>query len=400
MRFALAIPVTLLASYAIEQTGRLAWAERLSSKDTVEALQAALRMTPGNADYYARVATLDPSRINELSHALTLNPRDPSWWIMQSVRQEEDGDVGAAEKSLRQANLVSRYYTPRWSFAAFYYRQGNKAEFIRWAKLALSASHAQPESLFQMAQRLHLPSGQILDDLVPEVPEPVDSYLHLLLQQGKIEQQLAAAAQLIRIGSKRNRSSVLETCESLFKAGKIDQAVDLWNKAIQARWIALSPLDPSSGKSLGNDSFTGELLDLGFDWKNSIPLGVSASRSVKDRSLCLEFSGSQPESCELVSQFVPLLPDRQYRIKVRYRLRPANFATGLQWSVLSVPSGTPSMVGLMSPSAGGFAEQSFSFKAPPQQVPMRILLSYTRLPGTTRMEGQLWIQSVQLTLLP
>ena len=55
---------------------------------------------------------------------------------MQSVRQEEDGDVAGAEKSLRQANMVSRYYTPRWSFAAFYYRQGNKTEFIHWARSA------------------------------------------------------------------------------------------------------------------------------------------------------------------------------------------------------------------------------------------------------------------------
>ena len=77
---------------------------------------------------------------------------------MQSVRQEEDGDVAGAKRSLREANTVSRYYIPRWSFAAFYYRQGNKSEFIRWAKLALSAGYGQPESLFQMAQRLDHPT--------------------------------------------------------------------------------------------------------------------------------------------------------------------------------------------------------------------------------------------------
>jgi tetratricopeptide (TPR) repeat protein len=400
IRFALSIPAVLLASYAIKETVRFAGAEWLSRADTVETLQAALRITPENADYYARIATLDPSRNGDLIHALTLNPRDPSWWIMQSVRQEEDGDVAAAEKSLRQANLVSRYYTPRWSLAAFYYRQGNKAEFIRWAKSALSVGNGQSESLFQMAQRLNLPSSQILDDLLPDVPERVDSYLHLLLEQGKVDQQHAAAARLIRIGSTRNRISILETCESLFKAGRIDQAVDLWNRAIQVRWIALSPLDPLLGESLGDDSFAAESLDLGFDWKNSIPLGVSASRSVTDHSLCLEFSGSQPESCELVSQFVPLLPNRQYRLEVRYRLRSTNLATGLQWSVLPVPSGKPSMAGLMSPSPEKFVEQSFPFETPSQPGPMKMLLSYTRAPGTTRMEGKLWIQSVHLTLLP
>jgi tetratricopeptide (TPR) repeat protein len=400
LRLALAIPAVLLASYAGVETVRFACAERLSHRDTVEALQAALRMTPGNADYYARIATLDPSRDDELRVALALNPRDPSWWIMSSVSQEEAGDVAGAEKSLRQANMVSRYYTPRWSLAAFYYRHGNNSEFIKWARSALSVGYGLPESLYQMAQKLGFPSNQILDDLLPAVPERVDSYLHLLLQQGKVEQEYAAAAQLLRIGSKENRSSVLETCESLFIADQIDQAVALWNSAIQVRWMDLSPLDPLSGKSLGDGSFAGEALELGFDWKSSIPSGISTSRSVPDRSLYLEFSGSQPEAGELISQFVPLLPNRHYQLQVHYRLRPTHSESGLQWSVLPVPSGKPLMVGLMNLSSETFVEQSFLFETPPQQGPMRILLSYIRLPGTTRMEGTLWIQSAQLNLLP
>jgi len=400
IRLAPAVLAVLLAGYAIAEVGRFARAEQLARKDTVEALQAALELTPRNADYYARIATLDSARDDQLRVALTLNAKDPSWWIMLSVRQEQEGDVAGAEKSLRQANLVSRYFTPRWSFAAFYYRQGNKAEFMKWAKSALSAGNGQPESLFQMAQRLNLTSTQILDDLLPEVPDRVDSYLHLLLQQGKVDQEHAAAARLVRIGSPENRSSILETCESLFVAGKIDQAVDLWNMAIRAGWINLSPLDPLSGKSLANDSFVGEPLERGFDWKNSIPPGVSAIRSVSDRSLYLELSGSQPESCELMGQFVPLLPKRQYLLKIRYRLRHTQSGSGLQWSVLPVPSGKPVMVGLMNLPAEEFVEQSFPFETLPQQCPMRLLLSYTRLPGTTRMEGELWIRSVQLTLVP
>ena len=87
-------------------------------------------------------------------------------------------------------------------------------------------------------------------------------------------------------------------------------------------------------------------------------------------------------------------------LNVRYRLRSNNSSTGLQWSVLPVPSGRPAVVGLMSPSAEKFVDQSFPFETPPQPGPMRILLSYARLQGTTRMEGKLWIQSVQLTLIP
>ena len=159
-------------------------------------------------------------------------------------------------------------------------------------------------------------------------------------------------------------------------------------------------MDPLKGKSLGNDSSAPDSQEQGFDWKNSIPAGVSASRSVQDRSFCLEFSGSQPENCELLSQFVPLLPNRQYQIKVHYRFHPASSTSGLQLSVVPVPSGKPLIVGMMDPSAEEFVEQSFPFQTPPQPGPMKILLSYNRLPGTTRMEGKLWIQSVHLTLRP
>jgi tetratricopeptide (TPR) repeat protein len=394
------IPAIFLAGYAIAETLRFTRAEQLSRRDTVEALHAALEITPRNADYYARIATLDSSQDDQLRTALALNSRNPSWWIMLSVRQEQDGDVAGAEKSLLQANLVSRYFTPRWSLAAFYYRQGNKTEFVKWAKSALSAGSGEPESLFKMAQRLNLTSSQILNDLLPEVPDRVDAYLRLLLQQGRVGQQHAAAAQLVRIGSKENRSSILETCESLFAAGEIDEAVDLWNTAIRVGWINLFPLDPVSGKSLANGAFAGEPLERGFDWKNSTPSGVSAIRSLPDRSLYLEFSGSQPETCELMGLFVPLLPRRQYQLKVRYRLRHSQSGSGLQWSVLPIPSGKPVMVGLMNLAAEEFVEQMFPFETPRQQCPVRLLLSYTRLPGTTRMEGELWIQSVQLTLLP
>lgn len=400
VRLALAIPAVLVAGYAITESVRFACADRLSRRDTVEALQSAIRMTPRNADYYARIATLDPSRDDQLRVALTLNSRNPSWWIMRSVRQEQDGDIAGAEKSLLQANLVSRYFTPRWSLAAFYYRQGNKTEFIRWARSALSAGSGQQESLFLMAQRLDLTSRQVLDDLLPANPEGTNSYLRLLLRQGEVEQEHAVAAQLVRIGSRQNRNTVLETCETLFTAGKIDQAVDVWNTAVRIRWIDLSPLDPSSGRSLSNDSFAAEPLERGFDWKTSIPTGVSTFRSVSDRSIGLEFSGNQPEKCDLMSRFVPLLPKRQYQITVRYRFRHTRSASGLQWSVQPVPSGQPLMVGPVNLSAEEFVEQSFSFETLQEQVPARILLSYARLPGTTRMEGEFWIQSLRLTLLP
>ena len=96
VRFALSLPAILTAGYAGLEAIRFSRAERLSRSDTVEALQAALLKTPGNADYHARIATLDPTRTDDLRKALSLNPTNTSWWIMQSVRQEQEGDIAGA----------------------------------------------------------------------------------------------------------------------------------------------------------------------------------------------------------------------------------------------------------------------------------------------------------------
>ncbi len=400
VRLAVAIPMVLLASYAILETLRFASAERLSRRDTFEALQAAVRILPGNADYHGRIATLDPTKEDELRAALKLNPRDPVWWILQSVRQEVDGDALGAEQSLRQANAVSNYYTPRWSFAAFYYRQGNKAEYSRWARLALSVGNGNPESLFRMAQRLALSSEEMLHEVLPADPERLNSYLHFALKESDMKLAYDTAALLAVAGSKTYRSTLLETCEALFVAGRISEAVALWNNVSRAGWMALPSLDPSAGKSLSNGTLTGEPVEKGFDWKYSFPSGISASHAEPDGSLRLEFSGKQPETGDLMSQYLPLLPGRRYKLTVRYRTDGIPAPSGLKWSIVAVPSGQPLFAEILNSPGGESREQDFEFQTPQQSVSLKLLLSYTRLPGTTRIEGKLWIHSVQLALVP
>ena len=399
-RLAIAIPMAVVAAYAIFQMLRFTRAETLARQDTLEALQKAVGLAPGDADYYARMATLDSSRDDELSAALKLNPRKPSWWIMRAVRQEEDGDLPGAERSLRQANAVSQYYIPRWSLAAFFYRQGNAHDFVPWARKALSVGYGAPESLFRMARKLGISPEETLRTVVPKAPERVDSYLRFLLQAGDLNSAYATAAQLIDVGSSLNRESIFTTCETLFVAGKIDEAVAVWNKAGQAHWIAFRQLDPATGKSVSDEDFVEERLQRGFDWRYSTLTGVAASQSEPNGGLRLEFSGSQPEKCELMSQDIPLLPGRSYKLAVRYHSEGIPPESGLRWSILTIPAGQAVVAGLMTLPGAQPVEQAFDFQTPPRSVPMRIVLAYSRSPGTTRIEGKLWIESVKLTFAP
>ena len=399
-RIATALVLAAPLSYGIVQAARLAHADRLAQADTVEALRAASQIEPGNAEYHARIATLDPSQDDQLKAALQLNPRNPSWWIMQSVRQEEEGDLAGAEASLLKANSVCRYYTPRWSLASFYYRQKNVPQFVRWARASLSVGYGDSESLFRMAQRLGIASETIFREVVPGNPDKVAAYLYLMMNDGNIDQVYEPSAKLVDLGAKPTRNTVLVNCETLFLRGKTAQSLALWNKAVQAGWVAFSRLDPEAGKSQARDNFRGERIEQGFDWRYPAPQGVSVSAAEPDGSLRVEFSGKQPPNCELASQYTPLLAGRKYHLTVHYRSDSIAPESGLQWSVLTVPAGQSLASIRLNAPAGEAGEQSIGFEAPKTQAPARLLLSYARSPGTTRIEGTLWIESVELTLLP
>lgn len=403
MRFSIrllcALPLCFLAGLAILRTVRVAYAEDLAQQDTVEALQAALRIEPGNATYHARIATLDASHEEELHTALNLNATESGWWIMQAVRQEEEGDIAGAEKSLLQANQVSRYYVPRWSLAAFYYRQQNREKLGKWARLALSSGYGTPDSLFQMAQKLGLSPEEIRREVVPPQAESVEGYLRFIMKTATPEELYRTAVQLLSLGTKENRRQVLLACDTIFLANHITEAVDLWNRTIRAGWVTSAPIELTAGKPLGRPDFSGESLEGGFDWKYPIQPEVPMTVSGADGSLRLEFSGKQPEQCDLVNRYIPLLPRKRYRLTVKYRAEGIAAGSGLQWSVVPTSSGPAVFNSLLKLPEGQSGEESFTVDAPEKQTPMKLLLSYVRAQGTTRIEGTLVIESVQLTLL-
>jgi hypothetical protein len=249
-----------------------------------------------------------------------------------------------------------------------------------------------------MAQRLAIPAEEVLHSIVPRDPLRIESYRSFLLQRGDVESSFLAASELVRAGKPADISGVLATCDALYVAGKIGPSVALWNSVIQAGWMKLQPLDPAAGKSLANGTFD-ERVDQAFDWKRPNPAGVAASRSEPDGALRLDFSGYQPETCELLSQYIPLLPGRRYQLTVHFQTQGIPPNSGLGWSILAIPTGQPVAGGTLNTQNDNPVTQVFPFQTPPKEVPMRLLLSYARASGVMRIEGKLSLQSVQLTLI-
>jgi hypothetical protein len=399
-RCALAIPALLVLGYATILAARLAYIDALARRDTIPALNEAIRAFPGNADYHARMSDLDPARAaGEIRLALTLNPWRTEFWITQSVIQELNLDSPASEKSLLEAARVSRYYVPRWALSNFYYRRHDPAQFRIWAReaLATARSAADVPSIIQMSRKLGLSSDDIRRNLLPERPDVFQAFLQEVLRDKSWDQLYLLARKLTIIGSSDHRDTILASAEALFDAGRTDAAIDLWNTAAQQHWIPYALLNPSTGLSLTNGAFTLDPLPSAFDWKIRENDGISVARR-STAGLGFEFSGKQREACELLSQNIPLMPARKYELHVKYRTTGILPGTGLHWRILALNG--PAIAEGRSLSSEDLTEDTFAFESPRQQMPLHLSLFYARVPGTVRVEGQLYLHSLQLTLAP
>ena len=135
----------------------------------------------------------------------------------------------------------------------------------------------------------------------------------------------------------------------------------------------------------------------GFDWHLHIGEGVSMSRREAPPGLRITFSGSQPESCELLSQLVLLLPDRAYRFSFRYQTSMIPPNTGLRWRIVDAETGRELAKGSPSLSSEREKAEEVLFLSTAETRWARVILEYQRAMGTTRIEGFLLLRDASLS---
>ena len=183
-----------------------------------------------------------------------------------------------------------------------------------------------------------------------------------------------------------SRRLLLATVDHLIKENRIDEAVPLWNRLNTSG--GNRQLSPTSGASLTNGRFDASE-GRGFDWRHGDNPGIDL-RAGGPGDLRIEFSGHQPESVSLLEQYVPVMPDKSYRLSFAYRTAGMTGVTGLYWQVLQVTAP-------LNPVPEGVG--TLAFRTGPGLGLVRIALMYARMPGTMRLEGVVTLRSAELEVL-
>jgi hypothetical protein len=375
-RLPLALLLLAPTLFLLKSSLQFAYATILSTNPAT--LRQALTLTPANPDWRVRLAGIEPSnRTAWLDSALALDPNLTLARIERGVHSEISNNPAAAESDFLEAARRDHQYLPRWTLAAFYFRQHDRPHFQTWARQALEMAYGDALPLFQMAGQLGMTVQDIRQTLLPDRPPVYQAFLTHTLDKADYPAAAEAAQHLIQIGTAaRYRDPILYAVDALFRAGQIDPSVALWNQAANAHWIPHAPLRPAM---VANPEFAFEFLPAGFDWTHNPIDGVVFWRT---RGYQIELSHNQPESCTLTTLPLPLEPGRTYRLQVAATTEIAP-NSGLTWQIQKQTWDAAKPV-------------DATFTAPPKPEPQYLRLTYTRALGTKRLEGTLTLQKVTI----
>ncbi len=368
-------------------------------QETVGGTEAAIALTPDQAEYYARLAWLlsddNPQKAKDaLRRAVALNPWDARSWIELGLQAEAEGDDSTAKQCLLRAADVDKKFLPRWTLANYYFRHYDEAMFWLWAKAAAAMVYGDAQPLFQLCGRVE-EDGKLIDRLEIRNPDVRAGYLSYLLGQNRVDLIGLAVHQLLEENRLADVPLLLTACERLLEARRVDEAAGVWNRLAEAGRVPFKTPAGEGEQLVANGSFAAPPSSRGFDWRLPVVEGVSVSREEESRGLRVTFSGGEPEDCEALLQWVPLRGKMHYKLSFEYRTQGIASGVGLGWRITDAGSGTILSQG-PSLASEPDADTQLSFETPVECRLVRLALRYHRTPGTTRMEGYLVVRNVAL----
>lgn len=342
---------------------------RISQAEAEASPREALVIWPHDARAAYRLSSAEPERARDhLVHALTLNPRFTPAWIDLGLEAERRGDFKNAEHALIEAARIDRQLQPAWTLANFYFRRADWRTFWYWAERAAERTYDD----YRPVVRLALAAPANVEELMARLPGfPVArSLFDVLIGRGELNAAHTVARRLVRERNPEDHPRLAAWVDRLISKGMDAEAAEIW-----------SALEPAG--TLSNFDLVRSPSSSGFDWKLLSTPGVAFTHVPGE--LRIELTGPQPEQSTLLRRTIIAEPDARYRMTFEYR----GGGEGLCWRHNDALSET-------LPYTQQWRSSQWEFTA---RKPGELTFEYLRRPGTTRMEGAIWLRKLSLDKL-
>lgn len=377
-------------------------------------MEAAARLDAGNDENWGRWARQleqeGRSGLPGWQRASQANPRRGVWLIEAALQWEAARDAAQAERLLLEAERFNRLWTPRWTLAGYYLRQGRRDKAIQWARSAGERLFGDGRALFALCREAGAGDRRILDEVVGDDPENLAAFLRDAAQRGSVEALEPAAARYLeaRQRSKRRAGSpeqALETVEIALDALLLgDEGAAAVRVAERLKQQSRAEPEPGGFQEIvSNANFRPPWTGRGFSWRHREVEGVEVRPASGDSGVRIAFSGSQPENVELLAQAVYCPRGGTWELNLDYQaqnLVPAQ--SGVRWQL--EPFGRSLAAARLDETEPVWSADSWSAWRERWEVPQgggvfRLVLAAKRAFGQPRVEGVLSFRRIGLRWL-
>jgi hypothetical protein len=395
---------------------RAAIASHDADGNTAEQLEAAVRLEPGNPDYWYRLGRFELYNIEQpdallaeesYRKAIALNPVATDAWLDLGTAYELDGRTDEAREAYAKAKKsypVSADVS--WRYGNFLLRQGEQAQAYSELRRAIEADPQRAPAAFSRAYRSNPNIDELLEQLLPANQRVYEGVLAEALSAKQLAVAKTVWARLLLLHPRLTLLEVDGLVSELLLAGEFSNARRVWDEAVGT--MKLPALLPLPGSVVWDPSFESGVNGSSFSWVfQPIAQGVSIALDKTEKhsgsqSLRLSFDGKHNPDLEAACTLAIVEPENTYRFSGWIMTKDHTTEHGVGFRIHSYGrSEAPAVNTNQIYGTNPFTQIEQTWTAGPDIHRVRICV--TREPSddrTVRISGSAWVDDVNLLPQP
>ena len=407
-RILVAVLTVALTGWLARGIVRPAVAEYLARRATTAVeLEGALAWDPGNPNLHILLGQAYETPLEAVTHekarvhfetALRLRPTSPGPRIELALLADDQGAHGRARQLLDAALRADPHNVNlRWEAALLALRWQDRDGALEHLRYVLAVDPGQRDAAFQLARTLLRPDEDPAT-LLPREGAGLTSVLSAAVEHGDLALAEVAWAARLKLEPAIPEPTRRQYLDRLIEAGRGAMARQIW--------LTLVPGGNGAAPdgAIWNGGFEAErLLGWGLDWRVRSTWGVDVilDRVVSAQgrhSLRLTFNSFPTLDFAGVSQFVPVEPGREYRLRALAKAQDFTTSSGLKLEVVS-PGDDEVLAetSTISGTSAGWVPLETRVRIPEGTSLVRVRLRREKAAGPEgNLGGKVWVDEVSL----
>ena len=372
----------------------------------------AIALEPDNAQHHHRLGhMLQNSLLGEnlqegIEHyrrATQLNPRSARYWMDLAVAYEQAGratEAGQAFENAKASYPMSAEVA--WNYGNFLVRREELSLGFAEIKHALALDPRLAPLAVSVSWRVTSDPERILAEVLPRGSRFYYAAMQYFVSRQELDPALTAWRGLLDLKEPLELQRVFPLLDRLTQQDRIDDAIEVWQQALQA--AGRDQWHPAEHSLVWNGGFEYDLLRGGFGWRQHRIAGATFDFDTTTyrsgaRSLQIRFDGTANMDFQHLVQYVPVRPRNRYRFAGFLRTEGISTDSGIRFRIFdpkrraALDILTPGLVG-SEPWVLQEAEITTGSETRLLAIALR------RLPSRkfdNKLRGTVWVDDVSLT---